>query len=73
MIPRLRILCTRSPRGLELPLHSRRTVDGQTVEILGLIKKQSKPSATIQWWIVALEETKKRSPPGGSKLSNWRY
>lgn len=65
MIPRLRILRTRSPRGLELPLHSRRTVDGQTVEILGLIKKQSKPSATIQWWIVSLEESKQKRPPPG--------
>lgn len=65
MIPRLRILRTRSPRGLDLPLHSRRTVDGQTVEILGLIKKQSKPSATVQWWIVSLEESKQKRPPPG--------
>lgn len=67
MIPRLRILRTRSPRGLDLPLHSRRTVDGQTVEILGLIKKQSKPSATIQWWIVALEETNAKPPLFGRR------
>jgi hypothetical protein len=67
MIPRLRILRTKSHSGIAIPLGAKRTVDGQTVEVLGLIKKQSKPSATIQWWIVSLEETNAKPPLFGRR------
>ena len=61
MIPRLKILRTKSRNGLDLPLNTRRTVDGQTVEVWGLIRKQVNNQAVIQWWIVNLvQET---NPP----------
>lgn len=61
MIPRLLILRTKSRHGLHLPLNSRRTIDGQTVEVWGLIRKQVNNQAVIQWWIVNLvQET---NPP----------
>ena len=63
MIPLLKILRTKSPSGIDIPLNARRTVDGQTVEVLGLIKKQVKPRCVVQWWIVSLEEPKQKRPP----------
>lgn len=63
MIPRLRILRTRSPDGIDLPLNTRRTVDGQTVEVWGLIKKEVKNRVVVQWWIVHPVESKPKTPP----------
>jgi hypothetical protein len=63
MIPRLKILQTKSRHGIDLPLNTRRTVDGQTVEVWGLIKKQVNNQAVIQWWIVNLVEEHKHTPP----------
>lgn len=54
MISRLKILRTKSPSGIDIPLNARRIVDGQTVEVLGLIKKQVKNRFVLQWWIVNL-------------------
>ena len=62
MIPWLKILRTKSPSGIDIPLNARRTVDGQTVEVLGLVKKQVKPRCVVQWWIVSLETQNKKPP-----------
>lgn len=62
MIPRLKILRTKSRNGIDIPLNARRTIDGQTVEVLGLVKKQVKPHAVLQWWIVSLETQNKKPP-----------
>lgn len=69
MVPCLKILLTKSRDGIDIPLNSRRTVEGQTVEVLGLLKKEVKNRVVLQWWIVNLVEKnrKHRCLCGGMK------
>lgn len=67
MIPRLRILRTKSRNGIDIPLNSRRTVDGQTVEVWGMIRKEVKNRVVVQWWIVNLVESNKKGCCYGGK------
>lgn len=62
MIPRLKILRTKSRHGIDIPLNSRRTVDGQTVEVWGLVRKEIKNRVVVQWWIVNPVERKAKTP-----------
>ena len=52
MISRLRLIRTKSRNGLIIPLNTRLTVDGLTVEVWGLVKTDAKQRAVLQWWIV---------------------
>ena len=52
MIPRLKLLRTTSRNGIHIPLNTRLTVDGLTVEVWGLVKTTVKYRAVVQWWIV---------------------
>ena len=51
MISRLRLIRTKSRNGLIIPLNTRLTVDGQVLEVLGLVKTEAKHHAILQWWI----------------------
>lgn len=52
MIPRLKLLRTKTPNGIHIPLNTRLTVDGQLLEVWGLVKTEAKQRAVLQWWIV---------------------
>lgn len=63
MVPCLKILVTKSRDGIDIPLNSRRMVDGQTVEVWGLLKKEVKNRVVLQWWIVNLVEKNRKHRP----------
>lgn len=69
MIPCYKLLRTKSRNGIDIPLNTRRNVDGQTVEVLGLVKKQAKNNSVLQWWIVNLVESKPKHRPFGRCFS----
>jgi hypothetical protein len=48
----LKLLRTKTPNGIHIPLNTRLTVDGLTVEVWGLVKTVAKQRAVLQWWIV---------------------
>ena len=48
----LKLLRTKTPNGIHIPLNTRLTVDGLTVEVWGLVKTTVKQRAVVQWWIV---------------------
>ena len=48
----LKLLRTKTPNGIHIPLNTRLTVDGLTVEVWGLVKTTAKQRAVLQWWIV---------------------
>lgn len=48
----MKLLCTKYPFGIDLPVHTTLTIDGKTVEVLGLAKTEEKEGYILQWWIV---------------------
>lgn len=48
----MKLLCTKSRNGIDLPLNTTLTLDGQTVEVWGLAKTEEKDEFILQWWIV---------------------
>ena len=48
---------------MDIPLNSRRMVDGQTVEVWGLLKREVKNRVVLQWWIVNLVEKNRKHRP----------
>ena len=61
MIPCYKLLRTKSRNGIDIPLNTRVTVDGQVLEVWGLVRKEVKQRAVVQWWIVSPVESKTKS------------
>lgn len=51
----MKLLCTVTKHGLNLPLHARLSIDGQVMTVLGLAKQEERDGQIWQWWIVAEE------------------
>ena len=49
----MKLLCTKSRNGIDLPLDTTLTIEGKTVEVLGLAKTEEKDGFILQWWIVS--------------------
>jgi hypothetical protein len=52
MVPRLKLLRTKTRNGIDIPLNAKLTIQGQTLEVWGLAKKKAKCRCVLQWWIV---------------------
>ena len=48
----MELLCTKSPYDIDLPLDTTLTIEGKTVEVLGLAKTEEKDGFILQWWII---------------------
>lgn len=56
------LLRTKARNGIDLPPNSRLTVDGVTVEVLGLAKTEEKGGFIMQWWIVSQVKSNREAP-----------
>lgn len=62
MVPCYKLLRTKSRNGIDIPLNTRVTVEGQVLEVWGLVRKEVKQRAVVQWWIVSPVRNTKAPP-----------
>lgn len=48
----MRLLCTKTQFGIDLPLNMEMTLGNCTMEVLGLAKQEYRDDMIWQWWIV---------------------
>jgi hypothetical protein len=48
----MKIICTKSRHGVDLPLSTAINIDSINIEILGLAKQEYKDDLVYQYWIV---------------------
>lgn len=48
----VRLLCTKTQFGIDLPLNMEMTLGNRTMEVLGLAKQEYRDDIIWQWWIV---------------------
>ena len=58
----MKLLCTKSRNGIDIPLNTTLTFEGQTVEVLGLAKTEEKEGYILQWWIVSPVRINTKAP-----------